>query len=488
MKICFSSITYTNGHPFIWDYNPETHKAVCTLELTSADEVYEKSDLIEYLKKFNGITVNSEGNVVIEDMKTFVKTNQMRFIHEISDIKKLHSPTRTPSFFKSKETTNDSGKSSSLIDEEHPQGLHVETFISRKTSPGEWGNTLSCLNYFSEKNKSDASTRQVDLIQSELDLVKGLQYLKNDNIYPIKKKQMEIICVLFNEILSPLYEEIADSEDLPPKFAAYLRNMVEKVMLNERFNLGPTSYEKLPQEEREKLFNDSHEFDFAVQQERIARVNIMLRGLIFFIASDMKAQQLTQDIDIVKRLELLKYKLDTKAQIFFAEQLNLLRELTVESGRLEYEFDLRMKTMQEQISNKVVSIGHFSSCYQLIHEIYQLKLQGHKKETSISALTEETVKGLILAIRETCLGKSNAKGHIGIVQSCDSDFYLTKALIGKLSNQLSEHLSSKKVKKKDLVSETVNFVMDFIEKQLEELAHSHEQTKQEDPRTNLYVI
>ncbi|WED44390.1 hypothetical protein [Legionella cardiaca] len=492
MKICFPSITFIE-HPVIWNYDPENNKAVCTMELAGCNEAYNKSALLKSLQEIKGITVSHEEEVVITDMKTFLASHPMMEIHEIDTAKKLRrTHSRSKGTFFGSKTRKDSittppeilEKASSSATENQPKGIRVEAFISRETSPGVWGNTLSCLDYFGGKNKADSSSRQVDLIHSQADMVKALQYLKNESIYPIKKGQMEIICMLFNKILAPLYDEIND-QPLSTKFSNYLRDLVEKIMLNQRLNYGPTYYEKLSQEERDKLFPDPNEFEFAVQQGRIARVNIMLRDLLFFVTPDMQAQKLTSDSFSVKQMELLRQRLSIKDKAVFIEKLNLLRELTVEVGHLEYEFDLRMVEMRRQMDAKAACIGPLHSFYCLIQKTFKSILD--EKDKVVDELTEKTVDATIVALRETYSNDTDAKSHIGQPLTCDEDFYLSKAWDESLSTYLSTNIPPK-IKKKDLVITTKNCVMEFVKEHLKRHLASHTPSDQDVQTTSNFGL
>lgn len=459
MKICFPSIMYFE-HPFIWEYNPEANRAECTLKLAGTNKNYNKSDLLKYLRTVEGVSIESE-TAIINDVNHFIKTNPLMPLYELEKPKKRPHSKSSPTFFEKKTTISISSNSA-----EDCKGIRIENFINKENWPTEWGNTLSCLSYFTEKNKSDARNRTVDLVFSAYDLPKNLQYKKNEALYPVKQQQMEIICALFNDILAPLYDSMAPQEELPRNLSAYLRNMVDQMMTNKRLNYGPTPTEKLSPEERDEKFSDNkHECEFAIYQEYIARVNVMLRGLLFFISSEMTAYSLTKDKETADKLELLRIKFSTCNQKdLFAENLDILRKLTIEAGKIEYAFDLLMHELNEKIEGKAACVANVYSCYQVMLKFLKVKLS-KEKDSVHNALTEETVTETIRALIDTYAADTEAKKHIGIPSTAHKDIYLSKSLENALKKALDE-TDLGKIKKKDLPLKLKDILMQLIEEEL----------------------
>ncbi|ASQ45961.1 hypothetical protein [Legionella clemsonensis] len=460
MKICFPSIIYIQ-HPFIWIYDQETNRAECTLNLAGTTTNYDKALLLECLGKFHGITIEDDV-AVINDMATFIKTHPMMPLYEekTPPLKRtISKPSST--FFSHSEKKASTTVSASSTD--HCKGIRIENFLNQKNWPTEWGNTLSCLSYFTDKNKSDALTRSVDLVYSMYDLPINLQYKKNEKLYPIKQQQMEIICYLFNDVLAPLYDEI--DEVLPTMLSAYLRAMVNQIMTNQRLNYGPTPTERLSSIERKEKFLDINEYEFAVHQEYIARVNVMLRGLLFFISPNMTATSLIQDEETAKRLELLRMKLNTSTKELFSEKLDCLRKLSIEAGKTEYRFDLLMRELYEKMERRSACIGNVYSCFNIIYKFLKEKLPKEKDALHIS-LADDTMALVIRALVDTYTGNSMARGHIGIPSTAHKDIYLSKPLEEMLRKTLEEKLIDLKVKKKELPGKLTEILMQLIEMEL----------------------
>lgn len=455
MKICFPSVMYID-HPFIWDYDLETNQAKCTLDLVGATTKYDKSSLLECLRKFDGITINSEDVAIIADVNTFDKDGKRMPLYGM--VKTNILAGTTPSFFEEKKISTYSTKPC--------KGIRIESFLNQERWPNEWGETLSCFS-LNEKNKIETLTRSVDLIYTPINLSKNLQYQKNDELYPIKEQQMQIICNLFDNILAPLYDDIDTQDELPTTLSTYLRTMVVQMMTNRRLNYGPTPTEQMSSEERDKKFLEN-EYEFAIEQEYIARVNVMLRGLLFFISPQMMANSLIKDRQIADKWELLRIKLNTSPnKKVFSENLDLLRALTIEAGKIEYKYNLVMHGLSEKMEGRPACIGNVYSCYNIMLNFIKENLP-KEKDSAHSELADETIAEIIKSLRDKYSESTIAKKHIGIPSSAHQDIYLAKSLVEKLSKGL-EVQQLHKIPKKELASKLKDTFIRFIETELTEI-------------------
>lgn len=477
-------------HTFIWEYDPITKKSICTFELAGSNKNYDKSHLLSSLENIPGISITEieeavlytsisskdektnnsfpdikkikNTHAVIEDTETFTQQHKMRIIYDSLRTKK-----------------NNSGFFSLPIDsisDIKPETLSIQSFITKEFCPDVWGNTLSYIDYFGNKTASDANTRQNNLIFSESDLIKKFQYLHNNILYPIKELQMKIMCSIFDEILAPTYKKLKGNTPLSPTLKKHFGIMVENVMLNQCFNQGPTSFEKLSAEDQKEKFKSHGKLMFAIKQERMARVNIMLMDFLYFISPDISAQDLIVDKDGIELLTCLRASLDALQKECFSEKLHTLRELTIHSGQTQDTIDRNNIELNHQIQKKTEQIGKLYSCYQIIYQVFQKVTDKDCKE-----LTEDTVSNIVEKLGKNYNFDLGSKGYISALYSSHKDFYLTKELADALKIHLKEKITSK-IKPKNLPNETTTIMMDFIHKYL--LEHIQNNQTHEDSNNN----
>ncbi|KTD17165.1 hypothetical protein [Legionella jordanis] len=461
MKICFPSVSHANGQPFIFFYDEKANTAKCFLQLAGTENTDDYATRLSSLKNIEGITITGENEVTIEDVKKFTQSHPYMPICSVSHGTFFrHVRKERPSILSM------SGKTEGEVETQHlnASGIMVEALITREKRPGEWGNTLSYLNYFHEKTKIDESSRTKDCILGASDLMKDFQYQKNKKLYVIKEAQITIIAYVFNELLNPTYIKINGNKPVPNNLASYLVKAIENCMLNERLNCGPTPSERLSKEEREEKYQDEKEYLFAVKQEQIARVNIMLRPLLFFIDSEMAATELTNDNEIAHSLELLKQQLTPEVLDDLKGCIKELRSQTIKAGADQYTFHQLAETLRSQIESRPSNFGQFYSCYHLVHQA----LERHKiKEDNLAKLAEEITLNAMASVAKIATTQE-AKAHIGkLFPNADKDFYLSKIWSELLAKELDVLLDSK-VKKK-LSDEISKCITAFVERHLAEM-------------------
>jgi hypothetical protein len=500
MKICFPTLL-PHSQLLIWDYDQESNYAVCVLK--NEPDLNSRQVFLEKLKKIPGITVAGR-KLCIENIREFATTYSMEIVdNNENDKRSNYLKLTSRGLFQrpiSEEIYNNNNKTinwhrkraltpiisttitttTTAASDGQSLGITLDNLINAST-PEVWGNTLSYLDYFSKKTKEDERKRpSADFISGIIDIQKKYQYLKNEKLYPIKERQMKAIKIIFDELLAPLYVELASADSSSQKLRVYLREAVEGCMLNERLNFGPTYSEMLTKEEKERKYKSEDEYNYAVEEERIARVNVMLRPLIFFVTPALKASALTKDPQVAEELTTLREKITPALRTKLLEKIEDLRASTIEAGQVQYDYSQQQEVpLEASIAAKTECIrDEYYSCYRIIHNAIKQKFQKTEKEQrslsfirksekeqeqKINQLAENIIAGIIPSIREQSQSQLG-KGHIGRILPGNLDFYFSQKGAELLSAELAIYL---KDNREELVSSTIDFLKSFLAEKLQ---------------------
>lgn len=509
MQICITTIMFKN-HPYIWEYDESLDEARCLFSLAGTKNFYEKSVLLERLRETKGIEITDMGEALIKNAQAFFKLNPMIPVYKMNHSASI-SATRFPPSIDAREKGEgpvffgERGRSKSLSTPEKEDDV-IEVILDRATSAPEhsnkpnkgiridtlipynhkssslWGITRSYEGhgdndgYFSNKTKLDSSTRVTPISTTRTVWLAEYQYLKNRKLHPVKSEQMQFIRCLFDEILAPLYDEIAGDEELTnPALIAYFQQVITGVMVNSRSNLKSTEYESMLESKSFKEFEgDISVFEFAFLEARHIRAREMLKPLLFFISPDIRSQDLTEDSKVQNCLDLLKFTIQTyKHTESIAKILSQLENLTIQSAQIEHNSSLEGLKISKDQKDKIQQIGSSFSIYHLIFNFLKSEHTTKIKDKHLHSVTEASIEAIITSINNTMSDNKN----IPRLFTGDGDLYLCKEWIEQLSTKLDKIKESKLLSKKfykpkfqeELIAEIESRVVEFIRISLQEL-------------------
>ncbi|CDZ78274.1 hypothetical protein BN59_02584 [Legionella massiliensis] len=524
MQIYFANIRYL-GIPIIWEYDEATNKATCLFKLTDTTRIVNKISMITSLRDLEGLIVNDDTHeVIIDDALRFFKSNQMTRFEQTPVVPPLSLQSisiggeKEPAFFSRKlpkppthrtspvpalisssstfelppsldsipscssttlviESTESQSTDDKGFDLEVKNGIWLNTIFPKTENADltKWSNTRAHEGYFEGKTREDEEERLSSPLVS-------LQYNKNHELYPIKSKQMALVRSLFDQILAPIYEQMNEGRPAPSQLIGFFQNAIEGLMLNGRFNSGPTEYEKMSEEERaEKFGDDELAYEDAVLEARRARARVMLRPLRYF-TSDLLLQ--FKDETLRRDLELLKFAARSKRQTIDCI-INELETLIIDSGKVEFKFAQLFNKLISQLSRKDdvkdEIIEEQESCSHQVHSFLLLTLLAAHDETKkkskarqrekakINEIAAEVVRSAIQAIRNdpAFIDSPHIPGG--------NDFYFSKELCLVFQNGLPAYFNKEletrkfaksKHNKKEKIAIIKDYVVDFIGKQL----------------------
>ncbi|MFV0819604.1 hypothetical protein HRQ65_04850 [Tatlockia micdadei] len=359
-------------------------------------------------------------------------------------------------------------------------GLQLEAILTKSIDSTILGDTERYLpdsksghSYFLTKFMSDLETRQT-VFDSPTTFSRKVNYLEVGELIPIKELQMHLLRVFFNEILAPLYGD----RPLDPKLGDFFVQAIREVMRNEpefyagfkSHNLGPTFYEEKSEEELAGEFGGNpHRKDDAIHQVLFARARGLLRNFRFFITSDIKSHQLTEDRTVQAELDVLKSALKSHRSSLAEACLLLeqLTELTAKSGRIATKYMNITQILKTQMEAKTdlslaflmfkyekfdnietdlleeaktspelqklrENLGNLrvdgKSCFHFIFNFLKQKYT-HTKEEHLQKITEKVIEETVELLKTVFMADSSVPV---IRYPADADFYLPEEMVGQL--------------------------------------------------------
>jgi hypothetical protein len=442
MKIFFSTVCI-DKFPVIWEELESTPNQLrCCYKLVGSKPM-DKQLMLEKLEKIDGVTIDS-GEAIIRDAENFYRLHQDKTCLSVG----FHSRIRNAFFTADIASIKLNDESASKVQRQRsPQmspkiitprsilspksdgakrGIDLDTLIpNTETNSGLWGDTVSHETYFTEKTEEDAVNRQYKLLKSNSRLFAELQYKKNKKVGKIRKQLIIEIRHLFDEILDKPFLRICGNEPTLPALVKYFQDAILKAMVTTPYDYSPTEYEKMPSADRLELFPDDTEYQFANNQMRLARANIKLRPLLFFIDDKILSIHLTNDIKLSNYLDTLK--LYFKPLILeITNSISNLQNLLIELGMKLYQCQLAEQKLKDAINNRHPSINEFISFSVLINQFLKEKL-GLESDYLHKKIIEDAIARIYKYIDEDI-----AKGQISPPRGGDSDFYLSKELANSL--------------------------------------------------------
>lgn len=338
--VTFSNISF-NGVKLIWSYNEETNSAILTPIVNGKDAKLKLDDVFAVLKEKNVenlITFDSTA-IEITDVKAFariyprepytprtVSTSPGGRVHLAHEDRVNSLPDdffmKHSALFKSVKRMDDklpdenkpisesveesvSGESvtslSTLKTDQKPfldsrninrkefKLIHLDALILEKEDVGIWRNTLSIKQVF----KSQTSNKLQE-ISGDFRAISSFnlewQIKKNNEYYAVKEKLLAKIEELFNHPLNEAYNAWAEQVPIQYRRQVYffLQGLVNDSMVLEPFCNTLTEYEKMNDEELHFLFHGNKSLqDFAIQQARQMRVQLMLIGFAYLTKPDV---------------------------------------------------------------------------------------------------------------------------------------------------------------------------------------------------------
>ena len=512
MQVCTTTIFFKE-HPLVWEYDKKTDTATFLFLLTETRENYDKSALIAYLNTLNlegleiGEELTKEGQtkyeITISQAKKFFESYPIIPIIEyqlkskisplisaqIKQEQEKDSPKRNrsqtlPSLEERSSIELDLPRHSSAPETDSTVeriGLWLNHIIPESTGASSiWARTRCYEDYFGRKLEEDLSRLQFITTNMTV-FIKEHTHPKNKELYKIKSKQMELIRELFDEILAPLHEEIQPHYEIDAEIIKYFQTVIEKVMVNDPDNLGPTDLETLRESKQLIRYKgDREKLNAAIEESRIERANSkMLKPLLFFVQDNIESSSLSSECEQVQQL-LDKLKLAIKEKNLINRVENLLVQLgklTAQSGQTEDRHKDNETLITQQIQEKKALIGKSSySCYQMLFNLLdkKFKFRDKKKESLIKEISTELFGAIVETINTTMEAEIQAK-IIPKIFPENGDFYFCEDWYTKLSEELEQVLSQIKLpslevvkeNQEELISKIHNYTIGFIKRSLE---------------------
>lgn len=425
MKVKYTGISF-DEKPVIWEYNREQKQATCLFFLQGTNQKVDKQLLLEYLSTIEGIRVEDE-LAIIDNTSEFSKRYHPRKIRNQVGFFPPSSELEAPDTLKTIEIS-----------------LQLDKLILNSQSESDiWGKTLCYLAYFRKKIQKETPVK-FTIIRSELCFARLFQHDYNKELYQDREILINEIQKLFDENLSPSFDEIK-SEILLEDFLTlrkYFQNAIVQVMEFNPLNDTLTDSEQLTRKERDDIYGTPDAYNHAVHQERLARAEISLRPFIFFINSDISADSLTDDSTLIQLLNQLKVSVQDRIETI-EPIINKLKDVHIKIGIEQFIFEQDKEKLQKSFkeSEVIESYNSFNFLIHILLGIHRPKL----KKSDLNELVREITIAVNRKIAELDLNsilKNSIAPHYE-----DSNFFISNAVYRQyIKTELNRKENFKRIK------------------------------------------